>query len=500
MQYLNPNEIQYCHIDKWHNKGWTGKGVKIAVIGDYYTKEKVWIKDPFKQLIPPFVAHPTYSHADKVISVVHEVAPEAEISFLPLRTDLLANYLGQYQIVEISHSDFYDYLPEFQRTVNEDNTLIVVSAGNKDDPHERMSESNKMPYLLSVGAVHLQNNQIKFADYSLYDQIGDVDCVGFSAIKCGDGNIAYGTSFSAPWVAGMFCLYYQWFKANYERFPIVEEARKFLENNTEDLGDEGLDREHGYGLFILPENIESEERGEDKVKDRILTLEQLLAELDKYSYKELHVHHTYKPDHSDWNKRPDGLYWNQSMRNYHVNNRGWQDIGQHVTLLPNGKFVTGRDFGKTPASIQGYNTGAFAVEMLGNFDIGHDKFDGVQKEAMIGLARYFYNKGCYIRFHRENAPKTCPGSSIDKNQFMQEVENKKEEQIMADEFTRGIQGALNKVGYNLPTDGVPSRETMQAVRELVNRLIVAERKVQQGNNSDERLAKSKELAKKILEV
>lgn len=238
--------------------------------------------------------------------------------------------------------------------------------------------------------------------------------------------------------------------------------------------------------------------------DRILTFEELIKELDKYTFKELHVHHTWKPDHSDWNKRPDGLYWNQSMRNYHVNTRGWQDIGQHVTLLPDGKFVTGRDFGKTPASIQGYNTGAFAVEMIGNFDVGHDRFEGVQKEAMIGLARYFYNKDCYIRFHRENAPKTCPGSSIDKDEFMNEVKNienetEKGESVMADEFTRGIQGALNKVGYNLPTDGVPSKETMQAVRELVNRLIIAERNVQQ-TNDNKRLAKVKELAKQILEV
>jgi len=40
---------------------------------------------------------------------------------------------------------------------------------------------------------------------------------------------------------------------------------------------------------------------------------------------------------------------------------------------------------------------------------------------MLKLARYFYDKGRYIRFHRENAPKTCPGTSIDKNTFMKEV-------------------------------------------------------------------------------
>jgi hypothetical protein len=67
--------------------------------------------------------------------------------------------------------------------------------------------------------------------------------------------------------------------------------------------------------------------------------------------------------------------------------------------------------------------GAFAVEMLGNFDKGHDQFTGKQKEAMLMLARFFYDRGKYIRFHREHAPKTCPGTSIDKEVFINEVKN-----------------------------------------------------------------------------
>ena len=88
------------------------------------------------------------------------------------------------------------------------------------------------------------------------------------------------------------------------------------------------------------------------------------------------------------------------MRRYHKENNGWNDIGQHVTLLPDGRFVTGRDFGRDPASIKGYNTKAFAVEMLGDFDIGRDPFDGPQKRSAILLARWFDKRGRYIRFHR----------------------------------------------------------------------------------------------------
>jgi len=158
--------------------------------------------------------------------------------------------------------------------------------------------------------------------------------------------------------------------------------------------------------------------------DEIITLEELLKRLDKYNHKELHVHHTWRPDHETYFKKPDPLYWQAAMRRYHKENNGWNDIGQHVTLLPDGRFVTGRDFGRDPASIKGYNTKAFAVEMLGDFDKGNDRFEGKQKDSMIKLARYFDQKGRYIRFHRENASKTCPGTGIDKNEFMKEVRGK----------------------------------------------------------------------------
>ena len=160
--------------------------------------------------------------------------------------------------------------------------------------------------------------------------------------------------------------------------------------------------------------------------DKILTLEQLKKELDKHNHKELHVHHTWRPNHATYfntkakNDDERALVIQQGMRSYHKG-LGWADIGQHITLLPDGRFVTGRDFTKNPASIKGYNTGAFAMELLGDFDIGKDKFEGRQKESAIGLAKYFNDKGKYIRFHRENGDKTCPGTSIDKNVFMAEV-------------------------------------------------------------------------------
>lgn len=157
---------------------------------------------------------------------------------------------------------------------------------------------------------------------------------------------------------------------------------------------------------------------------RKLTIDELLRELDKYNHTELHVHHTWKPNHSNFNgsnyvKIQDG------MRNFHMGTNGWDDIAQHVTLFPDGTFLTGRNFGSQPVSIRGYNGSngkyPFCLEMVGNFDKGHDVFGGVQKESALKLAKYFDEKKKYVRFHRENASKTCPGTSIDKAQFMKEA-------------------------------------------------------------------------------
>lgn len=157
---------------------------------------------------------------------------------------------------------------------------------------------------------------------------------------------------------------------------------------------------------------------------KLISIDKLIKQLDKYTFKQLHIHHTWKPSHKDFDGK-NHVALQQGMYNYHVNQLKWSDIGQHVTLMPDGWFVAGRDFFKSPASIKGWNTGAFAVEMLGNFDEGQDCFEGKQKESMLKLTRYFIDRFGKesVKFHNEgpNVAKTCPGTSIDKASFMKEA-------------------------------------------------------------------------------
>jgi len=206
--------------------------------------------------------------------------------------------------------------------------------------------------------------------------------------------------------------------------------------------------------------------------DRIININELLSMLAKYNHRELHLHHTWRPDHETYFKKPDPLYWQEAMRRYHKDTNGWSDIGQHVTLLPDGRFVTGRDFGRNPASIKGHNSNAFAVEMIGDFDVGKDPFDGPQKDSAIQLARWFDKRGKNIRFHRETAAKTCPGSSINKYDFMNEVRGGTDSYAQPTlrrgskgEAVKVLQDRLNKLGYNAgELDGSFGPQTEAAVK------------------------------------
>lgn len=168
---------------------------------------------------------------------------------------------------------------------------------------------------------------------------------------------------------------------------------------------------------------------------RKLTFDALAKELDKYKFKQLHIHHTWKPAKSSF-KGNNHTPMQQSMKNYHVNTNKWSDIAQHLTLFPDGVWLTGRPFNKTPASISGWNTGALCVEMIGNFDLpgtlpynnlGYDKLEGVQKQEILKLIKYFIDKygEQSVKFHNDhpNVSKTCPGTSLNKQVLIQEAKN-----------------------------------------------------------------------------
>lgn len=140
---------------------------------------------------------------------------------------------------------------------------------------------------------------------------------------------------------------------------------------------------------------------------------------------QIHIHHTWRPTKEQYSDANDKERIILGMYNYHTIDRGWADIGQHFTVSPDGLIWDGRSMEMNPASITGMNTGAIAIEMIGDFDIGREKLEGSQLRAVINLVSILLEKFNLttnsIIFHNEGSTKTCPGTSIDKGWFINKV-------------------------------------------------------------------------------
>lgn len=139
---------------------------------------------------------------------------------------------------------------------------------------------------------------------------------------------------------------------------------------------------------------------------------------------EVHMHHTWKPNHGDW-KGKSSQY---GMWNYHTNTMGWGDIAQNITIDPEGIIWNGRNWNRTPVSSAGRSTGSFMYEMVGNFDHGNDILDGIQLGSSLFVTcciqKRFNLDLTSLKFHRHlGSPKTCPGTSVDYEEILGQLES-----------------------------------------------------------------------------
>lgn len=140
-------------------------------------------------------------------------------------------------------------------------------------------------------------------------------------------------------------------------------------------------------------------------------------------------HHTWSPDYALFTGS-NHLALLQGMRNYHVNEHGWADIGQNITTFPDGVVAICRPFDNVPACIKGANSGAICIENLGNFDISHDRMTDAHRACIIEvnalLCRRFqlpvdsdhivyhhwYDLDRGIRNNGTGNNKSCPGTNF----------------------------------------------------------------------------------------
>ncbi|MCK9481401.1 MAG: amidase [Bacteroidia bacterium] len=166
------------------------------------------------------------------------------------------------------------------------------------------------------------------------------------------------------------------------------------------------------------------------IKQSIKEFEGYLANLKiARTVVKIQQHHTYIPAYIHF-KGSNHFEIQKGMKNTHVSVNGWADIGQQLSIFPDGSIVTGRSFETTPACIFGNNAHAVCIENIGNFDKGGDVMTQAQREAIVAVTaalckkfnlvpntntivyHHWFNLSTGVRNNGAGGNKSCPGTNF----------------------------------------------------------------------------------------
>jgi len=126
--------------------------------------------------------------------------------------------------------------------------------------------------------------------------------------------------------------------------------------------------------------------------------------------KELIWHCTATPEHREISAA--------TIRSWHVDGRGWSDIGYHYIVHLDGSIEAGRPLNRVGAHAAGHNRYSIGAVYVGGMDSNminpKDTRTAAQKASMLALTeelcrRYNLN---IISGHNQYAPKACPSFSV----------------------------------------------------------------------------------------
>jgi N-acetylmuramoyl-L-alanine amidase len=104
----------------------------------------------------------------------------------------------------------------------------------------------------------------------------------------------------------------------------------------------------------------------------------------------------------------------ETIRKWHVEGRGWSDIGYHFYIDLEGNIFKGRDIAKMGAHCKGYNRNSIGICYCGGVEedgkTPKDTRNSEQKEALLCVLRTLKAMYPEVKIHSHNdfANKACP--------------------------------------------------------------------------------------------
>lgn len=109
----------------------------------------------------------------------------------------------------------------------------------------------------------------------------------------------------------------------------------------------------------------------------------------------------------------------KEIRRWHVEDRGWSDIGYHYLIDRDGTVAEGRSMDRDGAHVQGHNTGTIGISLFGGHGSSENdpfeaNFTPEQDKALRKLLADLQQKYGFTKVtgHNEYAAKACPGFNV----------------------------------------------------------------------------------------
>jgi hypothetical protein len=248
---------EYLGIPEWDKAGYTGKGIKIMSIEPISSKKK------FPNVIP-VNGYSTEdlkgrNHADKVMSQMIEIAPDAEYytcskkgsaedSWKPLYLDfILKNKIDLFTSSKLNTAyEVSSTNEKYMQECIDNGTTFFIAAGNKEaTTSKNIYPEAKSDKYIAIGAASLSTDMPGKEFYSCEGEELD-----YMMIVGWDGE--NGTSFATNRFAALCARVQQFFLEKAGRTLHRNELINFINDNVMDMATQGFDTKTGYGLFILP--------------------------------------------------------------------------------------------------------------------------------------------------------------------------------------------------------------------------------------------------------
>lgn len=114
----------------------------------------------------------------------------------------------------------------------------------------------------------------------------------------------------------------------------------------------------------------------------------------------------------------------KEIRDWHVKDNGWSDIGYHYVIRRNGTLETGRNIETIGAHVSGHNKNSIGICLVGGKPIGNQKKDinlftieqlETLESLLFNLKGFLQNQNVKIVGHCElDNKKTCPNFDVQK--------------------------------------------------------------------------------------